>query len=97
MMKKILIIGVCLLMVVLVAGCSRVRRNTGRTYMPDMVYSRAYETYAAIPEGLKKEGATYTAMPVQGTVARGDLFPYTLKNDSAGYAQSAAVKIPCRH
>ena len=33
-------------------------------------------------------------MPVKGTVARGDMLPYPLKNDSVGYAQSATVKSP---
>jgi mono/diheme cytochrome c family protein len=36
----------------------------------------------------------YISKPVEGTVARGDMFAYTLKNDSAGYIQSAAIKNP---
>lgn len=74
------------------------RRSEGRAYMPDMTYSRAYETYADAQERLKNSGAennpAYSKMPVQGTVARGDMLPYALKHDSAGYAQSAAVKNP---
>jgi mono/diheme cytochrome c family protein len=62
--------------------------------MPDMVYSVAYETYAPTNERLKNSGAHYTGRPVEGTIARGDLFAYTLKNDSLGYAQSASVKSP---
>jgi mono/diheme cytochrome c family protein len=92
-MKKFLVIASCIAMVILVAGCSRVRRNTGRAYMPDMYYSRAYETYAST-DALKKEGVNYNAMPVEGTMARGDMFPYPFKNDSAGYAQSASLKNP---
>ena len=92
-MKKILIIIGCVAMAVVVTGCSKVRRNTGRAYMPDMYYSRAYETYSST-EALQKEGAKYNAMPVPGTIARGDFFPYTLKNDSSGYAQSATIKNP---
>jgi mono/diheme cytochrome c family protein len=61
--------------------------------MPDMYYSRAYETYASTDE-LKKEGVNYNAMPVAGTMARGDMLPYPFKNDSSGYAQSASVKNP---
>jgi len=61
--------------------------------MPDMYYSRAYETYASTEE-LKNAGAKYNGMPVQGAIARGDMFPYNLVNDSAGYAQSASVKNP---
>ncbi|MDP9230012.1 MAG: cytochrome c, partial [Bacteroidota bacterium] len=36
----------------------------------------------------------YNAMPVAGTIARDDMFPYTLPNDTTGYAQSASVKNP---
>lgn len=92
-MKKFLIIAGCVAMGVVVISCNKVRRNTGRAYMPDMSYSRAYETYAST-EALEKEGAHYNAMPVHGTIARGDMLPYTLKNDSAGYAQSASIKNP---
>src|SRR5260221_8837478 len=93
MMKKILVIAGCIVMGVLIISCNNVRRNPGRAYMPDMTYSRAYETYAST-EALEKEGVHYTSLPVQGTIARGDIYPYTLKNDSAGYAQSASVKNP---
>ena len=92
-MKKFLIIAGCVAMGVVVISCNKVRRNTGRAYMPDMYYSRAYETYAST-EALEKTGAHYNAMPVQGTIARGEMLPYTLKNDSAGYTQSASIKNP---
>jgi mono/diheme cytochrome c family protein len=91
-MKKIWIIT-GLIITVGVMSCSKVRRHPGRVYMPDMAYSRAYETYAST-EGLQKEGVHYTAMPVPGTIARGDWFPYTLKNDSSGYEQAASLKNP---
>jgi mono/diheme cytochrome c family protein len=92
-MKKISIIAGCLLIVVAMISCNNVRRSPGRVYMPDMAYSRAYETYAST-EALDKAGIHYTSMPVEGTVARGDMYAYTLKNDSAGYALSAANKSP---
>lgn len=60
--------------------------------MPDMVYSRAYEAYA--PNTLKQEGINYINYPVNGTIRRGDLFAYTLPNDSNGYNMSASVKDP---
>jgi mono/diheme cytochrome c family protein len=31
---------------------------------------------------------------VEGTIARGDMMAYSLKNDSVGYTQSASVKSP---
>ena len=93
-MKKFLIITGCIITVLAVLSCNKVRRNTGRAYMPDMVYSVAYETYAPTEERLSKYGAHYNNQPVAGTIARDDMFPYTLKNDTIGLAQSAAVKNP---
>ncbi len=93
MMKKIWIITGCLAMIAVLAGCDKTRRSPGRAYMPDMSYSRAYDAYSST-ENLKEHGINYNAMPVVGAVARGDEFPYTLKNDLEGYAQSASVKSP---
>lgn len=93
-MKKILIIAGCTMMTALMVSCSKVRRSPGRAYMPDMSYSRAYETYAST-ENLKAEGVNYSARPVEGTYAQGDLlWTYPYKNDSAGYAASATVQNP---
>jgi mono/diheme cytochrome c family protein len=87
-MKKIWVIAGCLIAGAVLVSCNKVRRNTGRVYMPDMSYSRAYETYAST-EALQKKGVHYNAMPVEGTIARGDtLTVYPNKNDSAGYANS---------
>ena len=80
-------------MIAVLAGCGRSKSDTGRSYMPDMAYSRAYETYATT-ENLEQHGINYKARPVEGTIARGDEFAYTIKNDEAGYAQSAVVKSP---
>ena len=74
-------------------GCSDVRRDPGSVYMPDMNYSRAYETYAST-EALTQAGVHYNATPVSGTIARGEMAAYPYKNDSAGYAMSANVKNP---
>jgi len=67
----------------LVAGCSNVRRNPGRVYMPDMGYSRAYETYAD-HSNLDKEGIFFNNMPVAGTIARGEELPFPLAKDAPG-------------
>src|ERR1051326_5044973 len=97
LMKKFLVITGCIAMIALLDSCG-IRRSPGRAYMPDMTYSRAYETYAPAQERLDAEGiapaAYYNGKPVEGTIARGDMMHYNLKNDSAGYAQSAAVKSP---
>ena len=83
----VLIIG----LVVLMDSCGS-KRDPGRTYMPDMAYSRAYEAYA--PNNLAKEDINYVPYPVEGTIRRGDLFPYSLPNDSNGYRLSAGVQDP---
>lgn len=92
-MKKLGII-LSLAAMVLAMSCNKVRRSPGRAYMPDMAYSRAYETYAST-EALQKAGVHYTAMPVAGTIARGDIaWRYPYANDSAGYASSKNVVNP---
>lgn len=91
-MKKVIFISVLSLAVVLVISCND-RTKPGKIYMPDMAYSRAYETYAD-HSNLSTKGINYNNMPVAGTVSRGEELPYHLKNDSAGYAQSPSVVNP---
>jgi mono/diheme cytochrome c family protein len=100
-MKKVLTISVFAVLAVAIISCDKPRRNTGRTYMPDMYYSRAYETYAALDTAVftsnKSEAGGkifYNSLPVNGAVARGDMAAYPLKNDSSGYTASAAIKNP---
>jgi mono/diheme cytochrome c family protein len=59
--------------------------------MPDMFYSRAYETYAALDSSrftgdTLERGAKiyYDRMPVEGTVARGDMPAFPLAKDKVG-------------
>lgn len=93
-MKKISIIAGITLFTVLLISCNQVRRDPGRAYMPDMAYSRAYETYAETGN-LKEAGINYTATPVAGTIAQGEMaWTYPYRNDSAGYASAATVKNP---
>ena len=92
-MKKFLNITGCIILVLVLTSCDSTRRDPGRAYMPDMTYSVAYETLAPT-ERLEKKGVHFTGRPVEGTIARGDMMPYGLKNDSLGYVQSAAVKSP---
>jgi mono/diheme cytochrome c family protein len=95
-MKKLSIISV-LVMTVIVWSCSDVRRSPGHVYMPDMAYSRAYETYAPI-DTLAKQGIHYNRMPVAGTIKRGDLMPFPLAKDKTGdtanYVQSVHIANP---
>jgi len=94
MMRKIGIITILAVLAVAMVSCNKVRRSPGRAYMPDMAYSRAYETYAST-ENLQQKGIHYTGQPVAGTIAKGDMnWVYPYKYDSAGYANSASVKNP---
>jgi mono/diheme cytochrome c family protein len=93
-MKKFLVITGFISAVI---GCSENKREPGRVYMPDMAYSRAYETYAD-HSNLEKEGINYTALPVEGTIARGDLphFPIAMDKapDTVNYVASKAIVNP---
>jgi mono/diheme cytochrome c family protein len=101
-MKKIKILfAIIITGAAFITGCDS-NRQPGKVYMPDMGYSRAYESYA-IRDSAKftmnsdqKGGKTifFNSMPVNGTVKRGELFPYVLPNDSIGYKMSAGVKNP---
>ena len=105
-MKKFWIIAIVCTAVVGIVSCNKVRRSPGRVYMPDMAYSRAYETYAgrdtAVFTNMANDWGSeghhkiyYSALPVTGTMARGDmLWSYTIPNDSLGYVQSASVASP---
>ena len=86
-----------LAVVVTLTSCSDVKRTPGSVYMPDMAYSRAYETYAD-HSNLAEKGINYTAMPVAGTMARGEEMPFHIQKDVPGdttnYYASRAVKNP---
>ena len=73
--------------------------SPGSTYMPDMGESRAYETYAATAN-LDSHGIRYTRMPVEGTVKRGDTYPFPIAKDKAGdsanYNLSKSVQNPLK-
>ncbi|HSN10011.1 MAG TPA: cytochrome c [Hanamia sp.] len=93
-MKKIRILLSFVIMIAVATfmnSCGN-KREPGRTYMPDMAYSRAYEAYA--PNNLAKENINYIDYPVEGTIRRGDLFPYPLPDDTTGYRLSAQIKDP---
>lgn len=76
-----------------IISCGDDNSKKGKVYMPDMAYSRAYETYTD-HSNLAAKGVNFNNLPVEGTVARGEEMPYHLKNDSAGYAGSATVVSP---
>jgi mono/diheme cytochrome c family protein len=95
-MKKLPII-LSLVLAVAAWSCSDIRRKPGRVYMPDMAYSRAYETYASTAN-LDSEGIHYDKKPVDGTIKRGELFPFPLAKDKTGdstnYVAARAIPNP---
>lgn len=96
MMKKLPILF-ALFASAAITGCDGVKREPSDQYMPDMAYSRAYETYAD-HSGLADSGINYNNQPVAGTIARGEEFPFPLAKDKAGdstnYVASRAIKNP---
>ena len=104
-MKKIAISTGIITAVMLLSSCRFNNRTTGHVYMPDMFYSRAYETYAALDSSkftndtLERGGKIYyDRMPVAGTVAREDLpaFPFAIDKigDTVNYVASKSVPNP---
>ncbi len=87
--------------IVTVSSCDS-KRQPGKVYMPDMAYSRAYETYAPHDSAIFTTNTAdadhkiyYNSQPVNGTVKRGDVFAYTVPNDSNGLINlSKEVKNP---
>ncbi|MGC4101162.1 c-type cytochrome [Ferruginibacter sp.] len=101
-MKKIAIISALILTTTVVFISCDSKRQPGKVYMPDMAYSRAYESYAlrdsakfSMNAGDAGHKIFYNAQPVNGTIKRGELFPFTVPNDSNGLINlSALVKNP---
>jgi mono/diheme cytochrome c family protein len=104
-MRKIITITILAVVAVSIASCDKPRRSPGRTYMPDMYYSRAVETYSALDTSKFTVNAAeaggkifYNRLPVMGAVARGDMPAYPLKQDlgldSTNYVASRSIKNP---
>jgi mono/diheme cytochrome c family protein len=87
--------------VVSVVSCDS-KRQPGKIYMPDMTYSRAYESYAEhdttkFTMDINDKGGDkifYNSMPPSGTLKRGELYPYPLSHDTNNYKISGTVKNP---
>ncbi|HET9277526.1 MAG TPA: cytochrome c, partial [Flavitalea sp.] len=103
-MRKIVIITGIVTAGLLLSSC-RDKRSAGHVYMPDMAYSRAFETYDALDSSrftgdtLERGGKIYyDRMPVAGTVARGDMPAFPLAMDKIGDTTAtnykASVNVP---
>lgn len=101
-MKKTVIISALILTTVVAMVSCDSKREPGKVYMPDMAYSRAYETYALHDSTIFTTDPAqaghkifYNSLPANGTMRRGELPPYTVPNDSNGLINlSALVKNP---
>ena len=97
-MKKfyIILLSVCG-MTAFVACSDEIKRHPNDVYMPDMAYSRAYETYSD-HSFLADSGINYTNLPVAGTIARGEEVPFHVtkdkQGDTANYVAAKQVKSP---
>jgi len=98
-MKKLAIISALIITTAVVLISCDSKREPGKVYMPDMAYSRAYETYA-LRDSLKftmdpaqaGHKIFYNNMPVNGTIKRGELFPFpVVPNNNNGVIDSNAL------
>ena len=84
-------------------GCNEIKRKPSNVYMPDMAYSRAYETYASRDSSVfttneNERGAKifYNNREVDGTIPRGHEMPFHTTKDAVGdtahyYASKSAI------
>lgn len=82
-------------------SCKGPKREPGRVYMPDMSYSRAYESYPNLDSTIFTEIDSlaggriyYDRKPVSGTVKRGQMGVYHGTNDSIGVSGASAFLNP---
>ncbi|HEV7332176.1 MAG TPA: cytochrome c [Flavisolibacter sp.] len=99
-MKKIIIAASIFSMSLGLLSCGGAQgEDPGRAYMPDMYYARAYEAYGynmvdGEYDSLASRGIRYNGLTVPGTVARGEVLPYHLTNDSAGLRKADGLRNP---
>lgn len=73
-MKKSIIYLLFVAISIVVVSCSEYSRKPGRTYAPDMVYSRAVDYYNGT-EKIEAQNGSYNKLPVNGTIAREQSLP----------------------
>jgi mono/diheme cytochrome c family protein len=100
-MKKILNSILLITLTGAVVSCGGPKRKPGKTYMPDMAYSRAYESYPNLdPEVFTDADSAagakiyYDRKPVPGAVKRGQMGVYHGSNDSVGIQASTGNTNP---
>lgn len=86
-MKKYSLILLFFSLALIVVSCSEYSRKPGKTYAPDMVYSRAVDYYHGT-EKIEAQNGSYNKMPVSGTIAREQALP-----DHIGENDTNAAKV----
>lgn len=86
-MRNNIIIIAIVTVAALATACNGVKREPGKIYMPDMAYSRAYETYAD-HSNLNRKGISYNNQPVAGAVSRSDNYVYHIAQDEGSDTSS---------
>ncbi len=88
-------------MLVLLASCDGVKRKPGNTYMPDMAYSRAYESYPNLDPKIFTDNDSaagakiyYDRRPVKGAVKRGQLGVFNYENDTTAKKEAGKLNNP---
>jgi mono/diheme cytochrome c family protein len=101
-MKKTAIIAILVLSTAAVFTSCKDKSKPGSVYMPDMAYSRAYESYALRDSNVFTMDPNdaghkifFNNQPPAGTLKRGELYPFNVPNDSNGLLNlSNLVKNP---
>ena len=84
-----LIAGIAIFSIVVIqSSCYYSRSSPGWEYMPDMVHSIAYETYAVNPNFPDSSNAL---RPVTGTIPRGAYMPFHYSPNPSGYDSAGAM------
>lgn len=78
-MKKISVISLLVVTAMLTVMSCGDHKQPGKVYMPDMAYSRAYETYSENDIFLDKQT---NRTPVAGTIARDQMLPFRIEKDA---------------
>lgn len=80
-----IVVAVILILGIGLTACNSgdIRRNPGKTYAPDMTYSRAYDAYTENPNFADSQSSR---LPVPGTIARGHQLPdHLVEGDTVAY------------
>jgi mono/diheme cytochrome c family protein len=100
-MKKLLYSSLVVAVIAVTSCTSGPKREPGTVYMPDMAYSRAFESYPDLDpkiftdvDSMAGSRIFYNRKPVFGSVKRGQMGVFHFANDSAGKKASGQVKNP---